>query len=704
MVAGRKVKSLGSRTVARRAAACLSGTGRGREANLSQRALISTHLGAASFLVVSARPAMPPCEAVKASLLLVSSIWMDHLEGNSPMLRAISIPPVVRASALIGLISLPWMGHAMPRAEGAERIETVELPVLASATGQAPVDPDQLGFDEIVFVKRKPYSSDHYYTDINNGTSPDRFLPENGIYIYNLRTGAERAGGNGRGSARRQRVYRQDQPVLRCQEVVFDFRQDPRLRFSHLGSATPTVAGLRQISFPPEDEAEKVARWGKPGTPMIFIPVICRTARSSFPRRVVSTRFFAAGRRTWWPRLHRMDADGGNVEQLTHSPVSEFCPVVLDDGRIMYHRWEYIDKGARVGKTIWSMNPDGTRPQELYGVADDTTTVYMYPQPIPGQDHRIVCVGTCHFPQGGCLGAIMLIDFKQGDPGTRPRPGRSRLCPLGRPIRRHEYHSSRVHRTSDRTGLAFSDRARSLRTRSRWPEGSPVHAPISRQRDVSSWSLSRSIRSIITRTSPTPIRCIWSTSREDHRLVHRDEHLSCWHPLPLVARAVPPNVRSSRHPEYVANDQALCILTDVYQGMPGVERGEVKWLRVNEALPRYWDTGRRWSSSLSSSSWKASLWPRVQWGVVPVEKDGSAHFVVPANRSIFLQALDERLQGNPARADVRELPTRRGAFLHRLSRQRRTHRLTGRFRNGAGPRPGPEHSAAAAMRSGGKRR
>jgi hypothetical protein len=31
----------------------------------------------------------------------------------------------------------------------------------------------------------------------------------------------------------------------------------------------------------------------------------------------------------------------------------------------------------------------------------------------------------------------------------------------------------------------------------------------------------------------------------------------------------------------------------------------------------------------------------VQWGVVPVESDGSAHFVVPANRSIFFQALDE---------------------------------------------------------------
>ena len=60
-----------------------------------------------------------------------------------------------------------------------------------AATGDR-AGPDEVGFDEIIFVKRKPYSSDHYYTDINNGTSSDRFVAENGIYIYDLRTGRER--------------------------------------------------------------------------------------------------------------------------------------------------------------------------------------------------------------------------------------------------------------------------------------------------------------------------------------------------------------------------------------------------------------------------------------------------------------------------------------------------------------------------------
>ena len=133
-------------------------------------------------------------------------------------------------------------------------------------------------------------------------------------------------------------------------------------------------------------------------------------------------------------------------------------------------------------------------------------------------------------------------------------------------------------------------------------------------------------------------------SEGHHRPIHADAKLSCWHPLPLVARRVPPQVQPPRDAKYAAHHQAVCLVANVYQGMEGIEPGKVKWLRINEALPRYWSTGRRWQPSLSSSAWKASLWPRVQWGVVPVEKDGSAHFLVPADRNIFFQALDENFR------------------------------------------------------------
>jgi hypothetical protein len=90
--------------------------------------------------------------------------------------------------------------------------------------------------------------------------------------------------------------------------------------------------------------------------------------------------------------LHRCDADGSNIEQLSQSPVSEFSPVVLDDGRIMYHRWEYVDKGSLPPKAIYTMNPDGTKPMELYGLDDGTMKCYVVPRPMPGKDNRIVWV------------------------------------------------------------------------------------------------------------------------------------------------------------------------------------------------------------------------------------------------------------------------------------------------------------------------
>ncbi|MHC4507065.1 MAG: HzsA-related protein, partial [Planctomycetota bacterium] len=126
-----------------------------------------------------------------------------------------------------------------------------------------------------------------------------------------------------------------------------------------------------------------------------------------------------------------------------------------------------------------------------------------------------------------------------------------------------------------------------------------------------------------------------------NRMVLNDEKLSLWHPLPIVPRKVPPLLQIARAPSYKGGDHAVCILANVYQGMEGVKRGDVKWLRINEAISRYWSTGRRWGPANSSSSWKGSLWPRVQWGVVPVEADGSAYFKVPANRNIFYQVLDK---------------------------------------------------------------
>ncbi|MBC8873135.1 MAG: hypothetical protein H8E44_27190 [Planctomycetes bacterium] len=552
-------------------------------------------------------------------------------------------PTVVSALFLLALAPIVLSGIGSWPVDTANAREVVRLPMIAQASPEATVDPDELGFEEIIFVKRKPYSSDHYYTDINNGTSPDRFLPENAICIFNLRTQSERTvitaadlpGGKG--------FIGKIGLSFDAKKVILDFRQDPGSGF-RIWEVNTDGTGLRQILFPPEDEADKVARWGRPWHTDDIHPCYLPDGKIIFSStRCEHTVLCGGSAALVAPGLHRMDADGTNVEQITHSPVSEFCPVVLGDGRVMYHRWEYIDKGARVGKTIWSMNPDGTAPRERYGVADDTTTVYMYPQAVPGSDDRLVCVGTCHFPQGGCLGAIMLIDFKKGVRARGPDPDEADY------VQWDERNA-----VTNLTPHVFVER----RTEPGWhfltKEGRHVHDRNGQQGHLYTHPYPVSDREFLVslKVDPTDhyknVADAYSLYLVDtegnHRFVHADDELSCWHPTPLVPRRVPPAIETVRNPEYAASDQALCILSNISRGMQGVEPGEVKWLRINEAVPRYWDTGRRWGSSLSSSSWKAALWPRVQWGIVPVEEDGSAHFLVPANRSIFFQALDENFR------------------------------------------------------------
>jgi hypothetical protein len=566
----------------------------------------------------------------------------------------------ILASALPVLLAIAFVGIS-PAAIGAGvAVEETASSTRNVALAPSAVGADELGFDEIVFVKRKPYSSDHYYTDINNGTSPDRFLPGNGIYIYNLRTRSERAvvtaadlpGGKG--------FIGKISLSFDGKKVVFDFRQDWSAGF-RIWEVLTDGTGLRQISFPPKDEAEKVARWASGWHTDDIHPCYLPDGKIIFSStRCEHTVLCGGSAHLAAPGLHRMDPDGKNVQQLSNSPVSEFCPVVLEDGRVMYHRWEYIDRGARVAKTVWSMNPDGSRSQELYGLADDDTTIYMYPQPLPNNNHRFVCVGTCHFPQGGCLGAILLVDFGTGVRTRGPDPDESGFVPGDDryPVVNITPHVFIPRRSEPGWSFVAKD-GRYV------PDGEGRNGhlythpyPVSDREFLVSYKVNPADH---YKDVANAYALYLIDTKGRHRRIHADRELSCWHPLPLVARRVPPQIQTVRDPQYAADDKALCIVANVYQGMEGVRQGEVKWLRINEALPRYWSTGRRWDPSLSSSSWKAALWPRVQWGVVPVESDGSAQFVVPANRSIFFQALDanfreiqrERTYVNYAPGEVR---------------------------------------------------
>jgi hypothetical protein len=134
----------------------------------------------------------------------------------------------------------------------------------------------------------------------------------------------------------------------------------------------------------------------------------------------------------------------------------------------------------------------------------------------------------------------------------------------------------------------------------------------------------------------------------NRELLHRDRDMSCFMPYPLRKRVTPPVVADTVNPDM---DYGTVFLENAYRDLPGVEKGDVKHLRISQRLflPAPVDLKDNSFNHLhylpgDSTSYHFSYWtwaPTRTVGIVDVEPDGSAYFKVPAGTPIFLQALDE---------------------------------------------------------------
>src|SRR5512133_2697809 len=90
--------------------------------------------------------------------------------------------------------------------------------------------------------------------------------------------------------------------------------------------------------------------------------------------------------------LHRCDGDGQNIRPLSSNIEQDNTPWVLSDGRILYTRWEYVDRSREHFHHLWVMNPDGTGQMTFYGNMHPGS-VFLDAKPIPGT-HNIVMVNS----------------------------------------------------------------------------------------------------------------------------------------------------------------------------------------------------------------------------------------------------------------------------------------------------------------------
>ncbi|MCC6235847.1 MAG: hypothetical protein IT580_24640 [Verrucomicrobiales bacterium] len=280
--------------------------------------------------------------------------------------------------------------------------------------------------------------------------------------------------------------------------------------------------------------------------------------------------------------LHRCDADGTNVRALSSNNEQDNTPWPLPDGRILYTRWEYVDRSQVHFHHLWAANPDGTGQMTWFGNLHPGITM-IDARPIPGTDKIVASFSPGH-GQREHDGVVTVVD-PRGGPDAR------------------EFARSISKAAHFRDPWAFT-------------EGCFLAA----------------------RGNTLVVMDESGRTEEILRLPEGDRaaKLECHEPRPLTPRPREPILRSRTRPEE-ANGRML--LANVHHGrnMTGVKSGEIRQLLVLETLPM----PVHYTGGMEPISYGGTFTLERILGTVPVAADGSAYFEVPAMRSVFFVALDE---------------------------------------------------------------
>jgi cytochrome c553 len=315
----------------------------------------------------------------------------------------------------------------------------------------------------------------------------------------------------------------------------------------------------------------------------------------------------------WRPQafvLFRMETDGRGLQPLSFANLSEWTPTVLRDGRLLWMRSEYQDKGANFGHTLWGIRPDGSHPELIFG--NNTDHCYANGREVPGTS-EIVCTLVSH---GGDLnGPIALLDPRQGRFNSRAITS---LTPDVPP--QFDMNWLRRHCFRDPT-------------------------PISRDHFLCSHA-------------PMDQFGLYVIDRWGNReVLYLDPDLGSMAPMPLRPMPRPPVLSRTMAGAEPPDETAQFVVADVYRGLePAVKRGSVKYLRVCQELRadlRRLPNGEYQQDHEPFLDWYATPvhkvsgphgWPsyvaKGDLGLAMVEADGSANFHAPAGKVLYFQALD----------------------------------------------------------------
>ncbi len=299
--------------------------------------------------------------------------------------------------------------------------------------------------------------------------------------------------------------------------------------------------------------------------------------------------------------LYSMDGNGKQIRQLCFDQEHDWCPTVMNDGRVLYTRWEYTDTPHSNTRLLFQMNPDGTEQTEYYGSNSYWPNSFFYTRPIPGHPAKVVSVIGGHHDNPR-MGELVIFD-----------PAKSRREADGA-VQRIPGHAQKVE-SIIRDGL----------TNNSWPKFLHPY-PLSEKH-------------FLVSCKPTP-QSLWGVYLVDVFdnivLIKEMPGNALFEPTPLRKTPTPPVIGEKVD---LTKTDATIYISDIYEGdgLKGIPRGTVKSLRIFTYHFAYQNMGGLLGVIGMDGPWDIK---RVI-GTVPVHEDGSAKFLVPANTPISIQPLDE---------------------------------------------------------------
>ena len=296
-----------------------------------------------------------------------------------------------------------------------------------------------------------------------------------------------------------------------------------------------------------------------------------------------------------------LDPISGHTRQLCFDQDHNWDPTVMNDGKVLYQRWEYTDMVHSNNRLLFTMNPDGTNQRSIYGSNSYWPTAFFGSRVIPNSPSQIIGIATGHHGVFR-FGELILLDTAKG---TQEADG---------VIQRIPGYGKKVE-------AVVADQL----VKNSWP------------RFIHPYPINDKYFLVTGQLAPNEKIGLYLVDVWDNMLLLTNFPDSVpFEPIPLRKRKRPPVIPDRVNLE---KETSTVYVQDVYlgPGLEGIPKGTVKKLRIFTYYFANHDQGGLFGTLGIDGPWDM----RRVLGEVPVYEDGSALFTVPSNTPLSIQPLDK---------------------------------------------------------------